>query len=242
MDRNLSHLGLPLLLALLAAPALASRIVPAQPSALQPVELRLEVDSCTFVPSTVRVAAAGATLRVTQQLNACLVQGTRQTYDVRLGAFPAGDYRVEVYASASASGTPAETLAFTVVAAPEVAIFPPLTRPLTDYTGLWWDPATPGFGVSLHQDPVSHAIFGSWYFYDGSGFPSWLTLQDGQWTSATRWSGRIFRSTRINGVGLTEAAGTAVLDFGGVPVGGAGTLTYAMPAGGGTITLVRFLF
>jgi hypothetical protein len=57
-----------LAVALACAPVLAaaaSRIVPAEPSAFDLVNLRMEVDSCAFVPSTVHVTMAANTLRVT---------------------------------------------------------------------------------------------------------------------------------------------------------------------------------
>src|SRR3954470_16338549 len=119
-------------------PAFASTIQPAQPSAFDPVNLRMTVDSCAFSPSTVQVTAAGDTLKVTQSLNACLVPGTPQVVDVRLGTLAPGDYRVEVYATARADGAPAETLRFSVLPRAEAAVFPPTPRPLTDYGGMWF--------------------------------------------------------------------------------------------------------
>src|SRR5215212_7480014 len=83
----------------------ASQIVPAVPTPFQAVNLRMLVDSCAFIASTVRVSAAGDTLRVTQVMNQCLVPGTPMTVDVLLGSFPQGSYRVELYAG-GASATP----------------------------------------------------------------------------------------------------------------------------------------
>lgn len=64
-------------------------------------------------------------------------------------------------------------------------------------TGLWWQPAEPGWGLSLaHQ---GDALFPTWYTYDGAGRPVWyvggaLTLgPDGRYSGpAYRVTGRPF--------------------------------------------------
>jgi hypothetical protein len=230
--------------------AAASRIVPADPIAFQPVNLRMTVDSCAFVPGTVRVAAAGGVLRVTQQLNNCLVAGTPEVVDVRLGSLAPGDYRVEVYATQSTDGAPIETLSFRVMSRVEIAVFPPPPRPLTDYTGLWWNPAEGGWGLSLHQS-ANDTLFGSWYVYGANGQPEWFTIQGGGWTSGTRWAGTIYRNTGpfFAGPGydprlvLTQAAGNAVLEFKQLP--GAedrATFTYTINGATTAKTISRFAF
>jgi hypothetical protein len=211
-------------LATLALPLQASRIVPAEPTAFQPVNLRMTVDSCTFVPGTVRVQSVAGALKVTQQMNQCLVAGTPEIVDIRLGSLAPGDYRVEVYASQNTDVQPIETLAFQVRGRVEVAVFPPPPRPLTDYTGLWWNPAEGGWGLSLHQGPFD-TLFGSWYVYNASGQPEWFTVQQGRWTSATRWAGTIYRNQGPFFAGpdydprlvLTQSAGSAVLEFRQLP-------------------------
>ena len=238
-----------LLLALAAfaapLPALASEIVPAQPIAFELVNLRMTVDSCTFEPSTVRVRADGAVLRVTQHLNNCLQPGEPEVVDVRLGALAPGQYRVEVFASQDAAREPVESLAFEVRERIEVAVFPPPTRPLTDYTGMWWNPLESGWGLSLHQSAASDAMFGAWFVYGASGAPEWYTLQGGQWTGATRWTGPIYRTSGPFFAGpdydprlvLVQAAGTAVLDFRQAP-GEEGRARFTYTIGGVTTTKV----
>src|SRR5688572_25584101 len=122
----------------------ASEIVPPQPIAFETVNLRMSVDSCTFVPGTVRVSAAASTLRITQQMNQCLQPGPVRVVDIQLGSLPVGQYQVEVYATPQPTGTPAERLAFEVRDRVEIAVFPPPPRPLTDYTGIWWNPDESG--------------------------------------------------------------------------------------------------
>ncbi len=53
-----------------------------------------------------------------------------------------------------------------------------------DITGLWFDPATNGSGLSFnHNYQVSNAVFGTWYVYDQQGLPRWVTLQSAVWKS-----------------------------------------------------------
>ena len=170
----------------------ASAIVPAQPTSFQLVNLRIPVDSCAFAPSTVRVKLVSNTFQVTQQINNCFAPGTPQVADVRLGMLPAGHYRVELYGSPSSMVPPIEMLSFQV-RDPAIAVFP-ASSPLTDYSGLWFNPGESGWGLSLHQGPT-HAVFGLLFVYDGARQPQWYSLQGGQWTSYTKWTGSVFRTT-----------------------------------------------
>ena len=227
-----------------------SSVVPAQPTSFELVNLRMTVDSCAFDPATVRVAATGTTLRVTQRLNACLLPGTPRTVDVRLGELPAGDYRVEVYASPDTDGPPAETLAFAVRDAAEIAVVPPPVRPLTDYTGLWWNPEESGWGLTLHQG-ATHAVFGAWFVYGAGGEPEWFTLQGGQWLDSTTWRGTVYRTTGPFFAGpdfdprlvLIRAAGTATLSFAGAAsAAGMASFTYTVDGVTATRPITRMRF
>lgn len=202
----------------------ASQLVPSTPIAFEPVNLRMAVDGCSFVPTTVRVRAEGNTLKVTQHLNNCLVAGPAQIADVRLGSLAAGSYRVEVFMTQEGSGTPAETLTFQVVERPEAAVFPPPARPITDHSGLWGDAQESGWGLSLHQSP-SDVVFGALFVYDDATAPQWFTFQGGRWESATRWSALLYRTTgpfyaapafdpRLV---LARTAGVATIDFSQAP-------------------------
>jgi hypothetical protein len=231
-------------LAAASAASAATRIVPAQPTAFEPVNLRMTVDSCAFNPSTVHVRSAMNVLTVTQRPNACLLPGTPETVDVRLGALAAGEYRVEVFASPSAEDRPVETLSFTVHEPAEAVIFPPPPRPLTDYSGLWWNPLESGWGLSLHQSAL-HSLFGAWFVYGSGGEPEWYTLQGGQWIDSTTWRGTLYRTTGPFFGGpdydprlvLVQPAGTATLDF-RLRDGEEGRARFTYTIGGATTTKV----
>ena len=171
----------------------ASQVVPAQPLPFQVVNVRAVVDSCEFDESSVRVVMTGDTLRVTRAPIACSPPGPPITVDIRLGSFPAGSYRVELY-NGPASELPQERLSFDVRGLAEPAVFPPPTRPLTDYTGLWYAPSESGWGISLTQS-ATHGLFGTWYVYDAANRPEWYTFQEGRWTSFTTWTATAYRTS-----------------------------------------------
>jgi len=221
-------LALTLAGALVALPAAAaSRIVPAQPSTFELVNLRMTVDSCVFDASRVRVNMLGGAanhVTVTTPGNQCLVPGEPRIVDILLGAFPAGSYTVAVHANPNDFSAPYESARFEVTERPEIAVFPPPMRPLTIYTGMWWNPQQSGWGLSLNQG-ASNALFGAWFVYGSNSQPEWFTLQGGQWTSSTRWQGLVYRTTGPFFAGpdfdprlvLIQAAGTATLDFSQLP-------------------------
>ena len=237
------------LLAVAFPAAAASVVVPAAPVALEPVDLRMTVDSCSFVPATVRVLTDGGKIHVMTDPVDCSPPGPARTYDVRLGSFPQGEYRVEVHHGQELSRPVTDSLSFAVVGRAEAAVFPPPPRPLTDYSGFWWSPEEGGWGIALAQSPKSDAVFGAWFVYNANGQPEWYTVQGGGWESATRWSAPIYRSTgpALAGPGydprlvLTQPAGQAAFEFGDLPNGLRARFTYTLTgAAAVTKSMARF--
>jgi hypothetical protein len=239
---------LPLLIA--AAPlaqAEEARIVPADPMQFEHVSLRLTEDDCAFDPASVRVGMQGNVIHVDHTPRQCFAPGQPMVVDIQLGAFPVGDYRVEM----AVAGQPAEARAsFTVGGLVQPAVFPPPPVPLDNYTGIWWTAAESGWGLSLHQGRVN-TLVGSVYVFDQALQPEWYTLGNGQWETSTRWTGEVFRSSgpawssaSYNATLVKhEAVGTATLDFGMVP-GAEDRAQFSYTVGGTTvsktITRVRF--
>jgi hypothetical protein len=235
--------------AVLSFSAAASRIVPEHPADFDPIDLRMTVDSCVFNPTTVRVTMAANVIRVTQQMNNCLVAGETRIADVRLGTFPVGSYRVELYPGTSTSATPLETIAFEVSGRPEIQIFPPPPRPITDYSGMWWNPGESGWGISLHQS-ATNQMFATLFVYGTDSQPDWYTMPGGTWNDSTTWAADIFHTTGpalgaiFNpSVVSPVRAGTATLNFTQTP-GTEGTSRFSYTLNGitttKTITRLRF--
>lgn len=211
----------------LAVPAAASRFSPTAPLPFELVNLRTTVDSCAFNPATVFVLNTGPTIQVRMRDNQCLLPGTPVDVELRLGAFPAGLYNVEVGSMAGDAFVARERLQFSVVPLPEPAIFPPIPHPNTDYSGVWWTPSESGWGLSITQGPWD-TVFAALFVYDAQNKPQWFTIQPGGWTSATRWTGTVYRTsgpyfaaTPYNpGQLQVQAAGSAILEFEAAPGGG----------------------
>ena len=239
---------LPLLIALAPlAQAQEARIVPADPVQFERVALRQTVDDCAFDPATVRVGMEANVIHVEHTPRPCFAPGQPAVVDIQLGAFPIGDYRVEV----AIAGQPADArLEFEVAGLVQPAVFPPPPAPLDNYSGIWWYPQESGWGLSLHQGRLN-TLAGSIYVYDDGQNPVWYTLGSGTWETATRWSGTLFTSNGPSWSASTfssaqvnhRVAGTVTLDFGMVPgTEDTALLTYAI---GGTtvskpITRLRF--
>lgn len=227
----------------------ASRIVPEQPSEFDPIDLRMTVDSCVFNPTTVRVTMAANTLRVTQQMNNCFAVGETRIADVRLGTFPVGQYRVELYPGTTTNAQPLETIAFEVTGRREIAIFPPPPRPITDYSGMWWNSAESGWGLSIHQSPTRQ-LFATLFVYATDNAPDWYTIPGGQWNDSTHFAGDVFHTsgpalgaTFLPAMVTSARVGTATLDFTQTP-GTEGTMrfTYTLNGITATRTLSRLRF
>lgn len=169
-----------------------SRFAPSDPVEFERVSLRQTVDSCAFDETRVRVSFDGRVIKVIEPRNACFAPGPPEVVDIQLGAFPAGEYAVEIHLADDQPALERLTLHVDGIVTP--AIFPPLPRPIADYSGLWWNPAESGWGLSLHQGATS-GLFGALFVFNASGAPEWLTLQSGRWESSTRWSGTAYRSS-----------------------------------------------
>ena len=178
-----------------APPAVAaSRLVPEQPYAFDPVHLRMTVDSCVFAEDTVAVAFSQGAIEVRTRQNNCLVPGPPRIVDIRLGSLAPGAWRVIVRAlNGDIVLPPLETIDFQVLDRPAIAVFPPPPRPLADHSGQWYRPAESGWGLSFHQSATDVAI-AAWYVYDAAGAPTWYTIQEGRWENATRWTGTVYRT------------------------------------------------
>ena len=181
---------------LLSVPAAASTLSPAAPLPFELVNLRMTVDSCAFDPASVFVINNGTAIQVRLRDRQCFAPGTPTEVDVRLGAFPVGLYNVEIASVRGDIVAVRERLQFSVIPRAVIAVFPPPPFPLTDYTGLWYDPSQPGWGISIHQNPSDSLFAASFEYSPGApGQPTWYTFQSGQWSSATVWQGTAYRTT-----------------------------------------------
>jgi hypothetical protein len=70
-----------------------------------------------------------------------------------------------------------------------------------DLTGMWYDPATNGSGLTfVHGATRDDQVFGTWYVYDSAGIPRWYTIQNVQWKAGgLEVQGQLYE-TRANSI------------------------------------------
>ncbi len=104
-----------------------------------------------------------------------------------------------------------------------------------NYQGLWWKAAESGWGVNFaHQ---GDQIFATWYTYDTSGKPWWLSmLASRNPQGGNRYTGDIYVDVgppfnTYLGTGVATKVGTGALSF---VDANTGSLSYTVTAGGAT--------
>lgn len=109
----------------------------------------------------------------------------------------------------------------TSASVPVVQVVSSGQKPASTHTDMWWNPAESGWGMSVIQHP-SDKLFLVWYHYRDDGAPDWLAVPDGAWTSPTRFSGPLYRTSGPPMGGLFDPSsvtfvpsGVAELDFDG---------------------------
>jgi len=66
--------------------------------------------------------------------------------------------------------------------------------PPRSYEGLWWNPAEPGWGLSIVRGAPGRS-FVTWYTYDAEGRPTWLAMPDASWRGTDTLEGTLYRAT-----------------------------------------------
>jgi predicted dienelactone hydrolase len=63
----------------------------------------------------------------------------------------------------------------------------------TNYTDLWWNPNESGWGINFAQE--GSAIFATWFTYDPSGLPLWLSFTGQPSGTPGNFTGTIYRTS-----------------------------------------------
>jgi hypothetical protein len=171
--------------------------------------------------------------------------------EIDLGRLPPGNYTVSIVDipgnPGSFNGSFLTNYAFTV-ANPRPAKAAPYVR--LNYSGTWWDPNDPGWGLFIWQDASrpTDPIFVAWFTFAADGKPAWYTFQP-TWASVTVTAqASLFQSTRPPGqsspppgVNANTTVGVASLDFTTSSDGDEAKLTYTFGSGTQqTRTIKRF--
>jgi len=68
------------------------------------------------------------------------------------------------------------------------------SHPIALGTDLWWNPAQPGWGLSLAQHD-NYQIFAVWFTYDALGKPTWRFIPGGTWVDSNTFTGALYVSS-----------------------------------------------
>ena len=201
-------------------------ITPASPQALESV--RIHVDGNVlgewfrFLPP--EMSGNKITLAVLMP-SATFNEFPIKPLETTLGQLPTGTYQVEVVQRAiDAVGNPASILGTVGTASFTVRQQTGQKTPADNYSDLWWAPAEPGWGLSIHQHG-SNNIFAVWFVYGQDGKAAWYAMPTGVWQTSLDYSGSIYRTTG-------PYFGNSVFDPKAVTVTPAGTATLSFSSTG----------
>ena len=159
-----------LLSASLAAGAQGLSILPASPQYMEPVYVRITPERGArelIYGAQASMSGNVITVEVQKRSECC-----EYYYDVMLGRFPAGTYKVVVPAGDGKTAT----VDFTVSAPARSREYPGRV-PAVNYTDLWWSPAESGWGLSIVHGPFND-IFATWMVYGTDGKLFYLVKVD----------------------------------------------------------------
>lgn len=175
--------------------------------------------------------------------NPCPPGAMRDEMD--LGRLPAGNYTLTVINSAIGS-TPATTefsnAPFTISDGRLLKTAPYVRL---DYSGHWWDPNDPGWGLFIWHDARDN-VLAAWFTYGVDGKPIWYVFQPTWQTFAATVTTTLRQTSRAPGTTSPPpnpttyvTVGTASLDFTSFTTADAGTLTYTFTGGPTTVRNIQ---
>jgi len=84
--------------------------------------------------------------------------------------------------------------------------------PRYDINGMWYDPASDGSGISMHQAANNgSATLGTWFMFDRGGATRWYSLQASSWVAADTLQGTFIEATASCAVGMACPAKARLL-------------------------------
>ena len=175
--------------------------------------------------------------------------------EIELGRLPAGSYTLTVLEPETPNAranTLVSSYPFTVIDARAEKTSPWVRL---DFSGHWWDPADPGWGLFIWQDARAPAdsILAAWFTYAADGKPQWYVFQPTWQSHAATTTTPMMTVTRppgttsppsyanppIGSISGTSIVGIASLDFTGTGVGGVGKITYKFGDGPTLVRTIR---
>jgi hypothetical protein len=226
-----------------------ARLLPASPTSADVITLSIPDTTCgnRYLGDSYRVSMAQNAITVTlgqKTTNPTPVCPSGPREDILIGRLPAGSYTLTANSFAPAGAAPAALFtnyAFTVADA-RIAKVAPHVR--LDFSGQWWDPGDPGWGLFIWQDArgASDSLLAAWFTYAADGKPNWYVFQPRWLSSTVTEAAPLANSTRLPGAGspppttgTPAVMGMASLDFTNLGSGDDAKITYTF-TGGPTLT------
>jgi hypothetical protein len=176
-------------------------ISPTLPTVRDAIVLRLEGSTGLWEPYLSRVAMTSNKITVSF-FTPCIValvtpNMTSDPIEFTVGRLPVGRYELEVRRNDCAA-TPNPSgyviVGTTLIDVAAGSVSPRASAfPLHDFTDIWWTATESGWGISVHTK--GSKLFAAWFAYNSAGNPVWYTLQGGQWSEISRYTGKVYQST-----------------------------------------------
>ncbi len=167
--------------------------------------------------------------------------------EIDLGRLPAGNYTLTVIDVTSiATGRPYNgdfsNAPFSIADA-RLLKSEPYVR--LDYSGHWWDPTDPGWGLFIWHDARDN-VLAAWFIYGTDGKPIWYVFQPTWQTFAATTTSAMRHTSRPPGTTIPPpnpttytAVGTASLDFTNFGTADEGKFSYTFTGGPTTVRNIQ---
>ena len=139
--------------------------------------------------------------------------------EIDLGRLPAGNYTLTVINTPPGPGIGGGEFTNAPFTVTDARLLKAVPYVRLDYSGHWWDPADPGWGLFIWHDARDN-VLAAWFTYGADGKPIWYIFQPTWQTFASTVTTDLLRTSRPPGTTIPPpnpttytAVGTASLDF-----------------------------
>ena len=201
-------------------------LLPANPTSADNLRFNMQDRTCgglnryTANPYRVNMSQNNITVKLGERLHnpVPLCPGAPRE-EIDLGRLPAGNYTLTVIETTD--GTTPSVVVFSnepfTIADARLLKTMPYVR--LDYSGHWWDPNDPGWGLFIWHDARDN-VLAAWFTYGADGKPIWYVFQPTWQTVAVTVSADLLRTSRAPGTTIPPpnpttytTVGSASLDF-----------------------------
>ena len=230
---------------------------PAKPTSADTIKLRLNSRTCGSTtsygnnnPYRIRMVGNNLTITLGDQISGRIIIGpclASPLEEIDIGRLPPGDYVLTVIEGKNGFGPGGEpNSANLTVADARATKVSPFVR--LNYSGTWWDPNDPGWGLFISQDgnKENDGSFIAWFTYTPDGKPMWYYYYTGWETSAATNSSVFYQTARMPGATTppptptsSTPVGRAKLDFTNVGSTEEAKFSYTFTDGPTTVRTIR---